>query len=80
LFDYEATYYSDSEVKFTNSGFIGITGNDTVRFMKSKQDLNLSDSDSSLEQRYSLCKAFLSVVKYKYKYFCFTKDRYTNDK
>jgi hypothetical protein len=80
LFDFEARLYTDSEFYFKNSGFIGITDADTIKFMTSKADEIDNESQDSFNKPYNKLKSLLSVVKYKNRYFLFTKDRYTNTK
>ena len=69
LFDFDAKRYIQSELYFKNSGFIGRTGLDTLKFMQSKKDQIFEDSDQSLDNSYRELKALISVVKFKNRYF-----------
>jgi hypothetical protein len=80
LFDFEARLYTDSEFYFRNSGFIGITDTDNLKFMRNKSDQIDNGSQDSIDKPYRSLKGLLSVVKYKNKYFVFTRDRYTSTK
>lgn len=69
LFDFDAKRYIQSEIYFKNSGFIGRTGLDTLKFMQSKKDQILENSDDSLNNDYRELKALISVAKFKNRYF-----------
>ena len=74
LFDFDAKRYMESEIYFKNSGFIGRTSDDMIKFMYSKQDEILeNDSEDGLHIQKYETKALISVIRYKDQYYAFTK-------
>ena len=61
--------YIESEISIRLSGYIGRTGNDTLKFMKSKSDEIIFDSEDSAENEYDEIRALASIVNFKNKYY-----------
>ena len=72
--------YVESEISIRLSGYIGRTGHDTLKFMKSKSDEIIFGSEDSAENEYDEIRALASIINYKNKYYVFNRDRYTHDK
>lgn len=70
----------ESEAYFRNSGFIGRTSQDSIRYMYSKNDEIIDeDSDSSNSYKWEI-RALLSIIRFKKEYYVFTKNRITKNK
>ena len=72
--------YIESEISIRLSGYIGRTGYDTLKFMKSKADEIIYNSEGSAENEYDEIRALASIIGYKNKYYVFNRDKSTHDK